>query len=61
MASTTLELVPFLVPTNATIVADVAPKAEGYNEAVPVIAISSLDAATRQTLIDEFAASVLAL
>ena len=61
MADVLLPIVPFTVPTTVTLVADVSPKSEGYNEAAATYLISDLDVPTRQALIDEFAASVLAL
>lgn len=61
MADVLLPIVPFTVPTTVTLVADVAPKSEGYNVAAATYNISDLDAPTRQALIDDFALAVLAL
>lgn len=61
MATITLNLVPFTVPTTVVVETPVANTNEGYNSARAETPISDLDAATRQELIDEFALAVLAL
>jgi len=61
MATVTLDLLPFTVPTAVTVVAAIGSRNEGYKTPVPEVLISSLDAATRQELIDEFALAILAI
>ena len=61
MADVLLPITPFTVPTTVTLEVAVAPREEGYNVAKATYQISDLDLATRQSLIDGFAASILAL
>ena len=59
MANMTVPLTPFVVPTTVSLVVDVTPKTEGYETHAATVLISTLDAATRQALIDEFSAAIL--
>ena len=60
MANMTVPLTPFVVPTTVSLIVDITPKTEGYETPAATVLIATLDVATRQALIDDFAAAILA-
>ena len=61
MTTLAVNIVPLTVPTSVSLDVTVSPLTVGYDERGASVLISTLDTATRQALIDEFAASLLAL
>ena len=61
MATVTLSVVPFTIPTHVTIDVPIGGKNEGYASPTAQVEVADLDVATRQALIDDFSATILAL